>query len=98
MKSKLLIHSQYKENYAAHDWDGVGDCPQSWKSKGGHTFEIEVDSDVIMYSTNLESHLQMVVANQCNTFEKFEYIGYELELAKPSKLDSELLYSLINEE
>ena len=98
MKSKLKIQSQYKENYAAHDWDGVGDCPQSWKSKGGHIFEIEVDSGVIMYSSNLESHLQMIVANQSNDFEKFEYIGYELELAQPSKLDSELLYSLINEE
>ena len=98
MKSKLLIHTQYKENYAAHYWDGVGDCPQSWKSKGGHIFEIEVDSGVIMHSSNLESHLQMVVANQSNNFEKFEYVGYELEIDKPSTLDSDLLYSLINME
>ncbi len=27
---------QYMENYGAHDWDGKGECPQRWKSKGGH--------------------------------------------------------------
>ena len=26
---------QYRENYAAHDWDGKGQCPQGWKNKGG---------------------------------------------------------------
>ena len=98
MKSKLLIHSQYEENYAAHDWDGKGDCPQSWKSKGGHTFEIEVDSDVVMYSTKLESHLKEVVSAQSNDYEKFEYLGHELEFVKPSVLDSELLYSLLRAE
>lgn len=23
-----------RENYGAHDWDGVGACPQYWKNKG----------------------------------------------------------------
>jgi hypothetical protein len=98
MKSKLKIHSQLYENYAAQDWDGNGDCPQSWKPKGGHTFEIEVDSDVVMYSTKLESHLIEIVASQSNDYEKFEYMEHELEIVQPSVLDSELLYSLINEE
>ena len=25
---------QVRENYGAHDWDGTGECPQYWKSKG----------------------------------------------------------------
>ena len=33
--SKLLILTQVYENYAAHDWDGKGECPQYWKAKGG---------------------------------------------------------------
>ena len=26
------------ENYGAHDWDGVGECPQYWKFKGGEDY------------------------------------------------------------
>ena len=38
---KLVINTQYKENYGAHDWDGVGECPQYWKFKGGSVYIIE---------------------------------------------------------
>jgi len=37
---KLVIQTQYKENYGAHDWDGKGECPQYWKFKGGDTFVV----------------------------------------------------------
>ena len=36
--AKLLIQTQYQENYAAHDWDGQGECPQYWKFKGGEDY------------------------------------------------------------
>ena len=35
---KLLITTQVRENYGAHDWDGVGECPSYWKSKGGNDY------------------------------------------------------------
>ena len=35
---KLLITTQVRENYGAHDWDGVGECPQYWKAKGGNDY------------------------------------------------------------
>jgi hypothetical protein len=38
---KLVIYTQYQENYGAHDWDGEGACPQYWKMKGGSTFVVE---------------------------------------------------------
>jgi len=38
--SKLVIHTQHKENYGAHDWDGKGECPQYWKFKGGNTYVV----------------------------------------------------------
>ena len=38
---KLVIQTQYKENYGAHDWDGQGECPQRWKFKGGDTFVVK---------------------------------------------------------
>ena len=35
---KMLIHTQYKENYGAHCWNGEGECPQYWKYKGGYVY------------------------------------------------------------
>lgn len=38
--SKLVITTQHRENYGAHDWDGKGECPQYWKFKGGNTYVV----------------------------------------------------------
>ena len=35
---KAIIQTQHMENYGAHDWDGVGECPQYWKPKFGNTY------------------------------------------------------------
>lgn len=35
---KIVIQTQFCENYGAHDWDGEGECPQIWKMKGGDTY------------------------------------------------------------
>jgi len=40
---RILIETQYRENYGAHDWDGKGECPQYWKFKGGSEIIVEVD-------------------------------------------------------
>jgi hypothetical protein len=37
---KLLISTQYMENYGAHTWDGTGECPQYWKAKGGNDYAV----------------------------------------------------------
>lgn len=42
---KLVITTQHKENYGAHDWDGQGECPQYWKFKGGSTYVVELLTD-----------------------------------------------------
>lgn len=43
----LVIHTQYMENYGAHDWDGQGECPQRWKFKGGSSYKVTgIPSDV----------------------------------------------------
>lgn len=35
---RVVFQTQFRENYGAHDWDGEGECPQHWKSKGGSTY------------------------------------------------------------
>jgi hypothetical protein len=39
--AKLLISTQYQENYGAHDWDGTGECPEYWKFKGGSDYVVK---------------------------------------------------------
>ncbi len=40
---KLYIFTQDQENYGAHDWDGKGEVPQYWKSKGGSDYIVDVE-------------------------------------------------------
>ena len=53
-----LVTTQYRENYGSHDWNGKGDCPQYWKSKGGEVYivddsiDIKIFEDTIVYSDN----------------------------------------------
>jgi len=44
--AKLLITTQVYENYGAHDWDGVGECPQYWKAKGGNNYVVKKFKDI----------------------------------------------------
>ena len=43
---KLLITTQVYENYGAHDWDGVGECPSYWKAKGGNDYVVKKFKDL----------------------------------------------------
>jgi hypothetical protein len=46
---KIVISTQFRENYGAHDWDGTGECPQYWKFKGGNEYIID----------NIQEHVKM---------------------------------------
>jgi hypothetical protein len=96
MDCKLVINCQYYENYNVGP-DGFGEVPY-WKPKGGHEFEIEVDSDVVMYSNKLEQHLTKLVEAESTIVEKFEYVSHELKWSEPSVLSTESLYELIRKE
>ena len=55
----LVIDTQYMENYGAHDWDGVGACPQYWKAKGGSEYKVtgvpmNADVDRILFMLGQE--------------------------------------------
>ena len=91
MDCKIIINSQYYQNYSDTD-------TPYWKPKGGHGFQIEVNSDVLMYSNELEKHLTKMVSKQSDGHEKFEYIGHEVQFQKPTMLHHQSLYELINSE
>ena len=56
----LVIRTQFKENYGAHDWDGTGECPQYWKMKGGSEYKItdvplNIDYQEVVSMANVET-------------------------------------------
>lgn len=63
---KLLITTQNHENYGAHDWDGVGECPQYWKAKGGSDY-------VVKNFTNFNNTTEVVMALRGQIEEDSEY-------------------------
>ena len=57
--AKLLIQTQVYENYGAHDWDGVGACPQYWKAKGGNDYVVKkFKGDATMAVMGLRSQIE----------------------------------------
>lgn len=65
----LVIQTQYMENYGAHDWDGTGECPQYWKSKGGSEYKVK--------NVPLNIDYQAVVNMMADRVEK--YSNYSME-------------------
>ena len=63
---KLLITTQNYENYGAHDWDGVGECPQYWKAKGGSDY-------VLKNFTDFNNTTEVVMALRGQIEEDSEY-------------------------
>ena len=57
---KVLITTQYMENYGAHDWDGEGECPQYWKMKGGEEYFLPLEGFRPDHEF-AEKNLQMIV-------------------------------------
>ena len=99
--AKLLITTQVYENYGAHDWDGVGECPQYWKAKGGNDYVVKkfkdlnkVTETVMALRSQIEQDNQAfretiinfeVVANDYLTEFEQSQLDYEGSIRFPSK-------------
>ena len=84
MEGKVLVHCQYYENYNVGP-DGFGEVPY-WKPKGGHTFEMPIDSDVVFYGDTqvVVQAIKNMVEKQNSIAEKFEYREHEFVSVEPS--------------
>lgn len=58
----LVVSTQVRENYGAHDWDGQGECPQGWKMKGGNDV-------VVMEGLTISEVLSVSTANEGKGFD-----------------------------
>ena len=71
VQMKIVIYTQHRENYGAHDWSGFGECPQYWKSKGGETFVIPglTMDQVRDWQYKQECHVASLLCESTNYFE-----------------------------
>ena len=90
-KNTILIHTQYEENYGYHEGNF------HWKKKGGHTFQIEMDSDVFFYTDPAEVFGKML-ESQSNDHERFTYIEHEIQWQQPTVLGTQEDYVNANKE
>ena len=97
-KVKVIVTTQYFENYnvGPEGFNMYGDKLPHWKPKGGVDFQIEMDSDVLMY-TDAEAVLTKMVEKQNSIAERFEYRGYEIQWNEPIALGTEDEYLAILE-
>jgi hypothetical protein len=103
---KLVINTQYCENYGAHDWDGKGKCPQYWKFKGGSTYVIENVEDYelalseSLVNLELPEDLDNLIAHRDEYFEEYvngrtlmmndEAVGEEWETPHVLEFDTDI--------
>ena len=87
MHVTLLVHTQYQENYNVGP-EGFGNTPH-WKHKGGHTFSMQIESNLIIYSEDTEAILTKMVEQHNSIAEKFEYISHEIQWQEPTNLGSQ---------
>ena len=87
MNSKVLVHCQYFENYNV-DINGFGEVPH-WKPKGGHTFQMPIDSDIMMYADEdkVIQAITNLVESQNSIAERFEYREHELVISEPTLVE-----------
>lgn len=68
---KVVIYTQHKENYGAHDWDGKGECPQYWKFKGGNTYVVHGVSVAQGQDAQWWDALYAAIESRSESFEEY---------------------------
>ena len=75
---KIVIQTQYSENYGAHSWNGKGECPQYWKNKGGSEYII---TDVPMeWIVENSTKLHELVTKAVEAYEWSHFSDYSHEV------------------
>lgn len=93
MTTLVQITAQYFENYNCFN---VGATP-NWKPKGGQVFNMYVDSDLFLYGKDIcIEAIKVMLEEQCDRLNKFEYISHELIFAEPIVLNSDKFEGIFN--
>jgi hypothetical protein len=91
MNVKIVVNCQYYENYnvGPDGFNTYGDGLPHWKPKGGHTFEMPIDSDVVIYTDDevMKKAILNLVESQNTIAERFEYREHRVVFSEPSVVE-----------
>lgn len=73
---RVVVQTQYRENYGAHDWDGKGECPQYWKNKGGSEYHVALGSAQDVIALGSEG-VRDIVTKMTKLVEKSDHYSQE---------------------
>jgi hypothetical protein len=92
MTNIVHINCQYYENKAFYEGG------EAWKPKGGHKFQMEMDTDILLYCEDVTAILSKMVEKHNTDLERFKYIDYEIIWQTPSVLGTVDEFLKINSE
>jgi hypothetical protein len=92
MTNIVHINCQYYENKAFYEGG------EAWKPKGGHKFQMEMDTDILLYCEDVTAILSKMVETHNTDLERFKYIDYEIIWQTPSVLGTVDEFLKINSE
>lgn len=80
MSTLVQISTQYYENYGSEQ-------NPHWKAKGGQIFTIRADVYDLMYDEEyVVKAVKMLLAEECNSHCRYEYIDHEIIFSEPVEL------------
>ena len=92
MTNTVHINCQYYENKAHYEGR------VAFRPKGGHKFQIEMDTDILMYCEDPKVIFTQMVEAHNTDLERFEYIDYEIIWQTPTVLGTVEDFLKINSE
>lgn len=87
----ILVHTQYFENKAFYEGG------EAFRPKGGHTFKIEMDADLLLY-TDPAGVFGKMLESQNSDLERFEYVEHEIQWQEPTVLGTQDDYVKANQD
>ena len=91
MNATIKIQAQYYENY------GFNEGTERWKPKGGADFEVQCNSDLLMYSDkdDLIETIKTQLAKRSNEHSRYTYIEHSVVFGKTEELSQEIFESTL---
>jgi len=80
---RIVLWTEIRENYGAHNWDGEGECPQYWKCKGGSEYHRVIGSAATVHEmganelSSIAQHMGEIVEQDNEGFQEIP-CGWEL--------------------
>jgi len=83
MNATIKITAQYYENYGFHEGT------ERWKPKGGADFEIECNSDLLLYADNSDilTAIETALEKASDELSRYTYIEHSVVFGKTEELD-----------